>query len=257
MKFKPITYRNISLILWCVMALSLIICICTKSDFFDFLRYLVILPLLLFIYKYHTEKEKYIMVGDFKKIIKHQINNGCFQCARRLEKPSGVVVSCTDDGNGYLSQYIDCPEELGAVNEASSWDKRSNTKLPHDFIGYDKKGEIVVVNTLPYSFCTFNCGMGEKGSCDDSYLKISVCYVSNDDEYFDKYFKDLVFGAAVQQCAALCKKNKLKPNSVISDKEAYGMGMAGNCSSFEQWLIENGRSMEEFRNSVKDRLKGK
>lgn len=250
---KPIRYRNNCIFQWCALALSQIICFFTDSSILNIIRLLLLLSVVVSISNYRVILDKYINQGDYKKIIKYQTENGCYKCARPVEQIRGIVISCTEDDEPFLKRYVDYHSELGFNNEKNHWNNSQNTKMPHEFIGYDKNGEIVIVNTLPYSLSSFNCGKGENGSYDTSHLKLNICFKSDDKIYFE----NAVLGAAVQHCAYLCKKYKLKPESIFSDKEVFELGFAHNYTQVEQWMVEHSSSMNNFRKSVKDRLKGK
>ena len=253
MKKTPIKYRNRCLVQWCALVLSQILYQCTDSGVFHIIRSLLILCVVISIFNYRVVLDEYINKGDYKKIIRYQTENGCYKCARPVEQIRGIVISCTEDDEPFLKRYVDYHSELGFNNEKNHWNNGLNTKMPHDFIGYDKDGEMVIVNTLSYSISSLNCGKGENGSYDTSYLKLNICFKSDDKIYFE----NAVFGAAVQHCAYLCKKYKLKPESIFSDKEVFELGFAENYTQMEQWMVEHSSSMDDFRRYVKDRLKGK
>lgn len=253
MKNKPIKYRNICLVQWCALVLAQIVYQCTDYGVFEIIRALLMLCVVISILNYKTVFDRYINKGDYKKITKIQTENGCYKAVRPIEQINGIIISCTDEDEPFLKRYVDYHVELGFNNEKNHWNIKSNIKMPHEFIGYDKQEQLVIVNTLPYSISSLNCGKGKNGSCDMSYLKITICFKSDDKTYFE----NAVLGAAVQHCAYLCKKHKLKPQSIFSDKEAFEFGFAENYTQVEQWMAEHGSSMDDFRKSVKDRLKGK
>jgi len=253
MKKTPIKYRNSCLVQWCALVLSQILYQYTDSGVFHIIRSLLILCVVISIFNYRAVMDKYINQGDYKKIIRYQTENGCYKCARPVDQIRGIVISCTENDDPFLKRYVDYHSELGFNNEKNHWNNGLNTKMPHEFIGYDTDEKIVIVNTLPYSISSLNCGKGKNGSYDTSYLKLNICFKSDDMIYFEK----AVFGAAVQHCAYLCKKYKLKPEAIFSDKEVFKVGFAQSYTQIEQWMIHHGYSMNDFRKSVKERLKGK
>lgn len=253
MKRTPIKYRNFCLVQWCALVLSQIVYQCTDSGVFHIIRSSLMLCVTISILNYKVVLDEYINKGDYKKITKYQTENGCYKCARPVEQIRGIVISCTEDDEPFLKRYVDYHSELGFNNEKNHWNNSQNTKMPHEFIGYDKDGKIVIANTLSYSISSLNCGKGKNGSYDTSCLKLNICFKSDDMIYFEK----AVLGAAVQHCAYLCKKYKLKPELIFSDKEVFELGFAENCTQIEHWMSEYGSSIDDFRKSVKDRLKGK
>lgn len=233
--------------------LSFLALMISGSKLFSVTTDFFILLLLIAIINLYVEKAIYINSCDFRKIEKIQTENGCFKAAKLLDKINGIVLHSVKGAD--LKNYVDFNMELGYSPD--NWNKKSNTKMPHYFIGYNKNKEIIIINTLTHAYSSFLCGKGEKGSYDlspDGHLQIIICEPEEDDV---DYFNNAVFTAAIQHCCSLCKKLHLSPEQIVSDKEAFEKGYAADFSSLDAWLTLNNKTMDDFRVAVKNRLKGK
>ena len=234
-------------------ALSYLIFVISDNDFFSLLTKIFLIFLFLAITNLYVEKAIYINSCDFKRVEKIQTENGCFKAAKTLDTIKGIVLHSAKGAE--LKNYVDFNMELGYSPD--HWNTKSNTKMPHYFIGYNKNKEIIIINTLSHSHSSFLCGNGIKGSYDlspNGHLQVIICESEeNDEEYFDK----AVYTAALQHCTILCKTLHLSPEQIVSDKEAYEKGFAADFSSLDSWLSSNNKTMDDFRIAVKNRLKGK
>lgn len=196
----------------------------------------------------------YVLKIDYEILKKHQIKSDSYRLNLQVEKVRGIMLCCTGMNNPNLKQYVDYHQAVGYNEKQDHWNRQGKYKMPHIFIGYDKNQKIIAVNTLPYTTCGSVCGKGANGSFDlspNGHIQIMIC----EDSFEDKeYFKEIVFGAAVQICSVLLAKNGLKSKTVISDKEAFDSGFANEYSNFTDWLNKYGYTIEDFRSAVKARL---
>lgn len=200
-------------------------------------------------------RTKLIKMIEYHTLIKYQTTNGCYSLRDPMQKITGIVIHLSDENNPYLKHYVDFENELGKNTENNHWNKKAAPMIPHGFIGYDKNDEIIIVNTLTYDMTTRICGNGIIGSFDkspDAHIQIIICA---DALQNPEYFNNAVFGAAVQYCARLSKKFRIKPDFIVSDYEAYESGFAAQYSDFEKWLGKHGKTMAEFRTEVKEQRK--
>lgn len=103
-------------------------------------------------------------------------------------------------------------------------------------------------------------GLTADGSCgpatrealavrDGSFLKYDP--VSN-----QRYF-DAVWGRAVALCAYLCTEYGLDPlKDIVCHSEGYTMDIASNHADVMHWFPEHGKSMNDFRKAVSDKMNG-
>lgn len=183
--------------------------------------------------------------------------NECYKTARKM-KPAGIIVHSTGANNPYLKRYCDNEKEFGKNLYGNHWNQfRPNGQqiCCHAFVGYDINNKIKVAHTLPYDYCCWNCGSGSKGSYNFSpaYIQFEIC----EDGKTDKNYFNNVFDIAADYCVYLCKKFNIPISKVISHKEANKQGYASAHGDPDHWLANFGKTMDDFRKLVQDKLDGK
>ncbi len=187
----------------------------------------------------------YIDDVEYKHLSRYQTENGCYKAAKPLLSIRGIVIFCTNCNEPHLRRYIDYHTELGFNKEKKHWNYPHNIDMPHEFIGYNKNEEIVIINTIPYGY---SCFLNENthSSVLDGYIKIYIC--REDSQNMD-YFNNVVGGALVNLCSKLCKKYKLRPNDIILDAQSND-SINNICS---EWFSQNQYSINQLRFDVKSR----
>ncbi len=202
---------------------------------------------------YIRNRSSYNKQGTHRVLEKYQTKSGCYKAAKPLGEVKGIVIHSTGSNDPYLNRYVEDHNELGYNSAENHWNTPNSDKMPHIFIGYDKDKKVVIVNTVSYGIACWCCGSGSNGSFDappNGHIQIQICEDSLEDR---DYFRQAVFGAAVQICSSLCQTYNLKVQSITSDKEAFNSGYASNCSNFEDWLAKYKCTMDDFRSAVKTR----
>ena len=175
-------------------------------------------------------------------------NNGAYKAARAMPKgsPAGIILHSTGANNPNLRRYVNAPAICGDNPYHNYFDRADSDVCPHAVIGRDKDGVLRAAKLLPWNVCCWGCGSGSKGSYNYSpaYIQIEVCEDGlTDGEYFEA-----AFALAADLCRRLCKLYPtIKPENIISHKEACVRGYASNHGDPEHWLAKHGRSMDWFR----------
>ena len=177
-------------------------------------------------------------------------NNGAFRAARTMPQgsPAGIIIHSTGANNPYLKRYVNAPDICG-VNPYRNYFDRPNTDIcPHAVIGKDKNCEVKAAKLLPWNICCWGCGSGSKGSYNYSpaYIQIEICEDALNDR---KYFNE-AFSLAVKLCQRLMQNYGIRPENVISHKEACARGYASNHGDPEHWLARFGKDMNWFRSRL-------
>lgn len=182
--------------------------------------------------------------------------------------PQGIVVHSTGANNPYLKRYIQPADgypdydrilaDIGVNKYHNDWnriDTKSNPHhvCPHAIIGKNDKGEIECYQILPFEFCCYGCGKGDKGSynTDPAYIQFEIC---EDDLTNPKYFEQ-VMDTAIEFCATLVFLYNIPIKNIISHKEAHKLGYASNHRDIEHWANRYGWTMDLFRDKVTEKLK--
>ena len=178
-------------------------------------------------------------------------NNGAFKAARPMPtgSPAGIIIHSTGANNLNLKRYVNAPEICGENPYRNYFDRADSDVCPHAVIGKDKNGEVKAAKLLPWNVCCWGCGSGSKGSYNyaPAYIQIEIAEDAlNDRAYFEE-----AFGLAADLCQRLMKNYPtIKPENVISHKEACARGYASNHGDPEHWLARFGKNMDWFRSLV-------
>lgn len=177
--------------------------------------------------------------------------NLCYQAARKMPQgsPAGIIIHSTGANNPNLKRYVNAPDICG-VNPYKNYFDRANIDIcPHAVIGKDKNGEVRAAKLLPWNFCCWGCGSGSKGSYNyaPAYIQIEIA----EDALTDEAYFNEAFSLAVKLCQRLMQNYpSIRPENVISHKEAHARGYASNHGDPEHWLSRFGKDMDWFRSQL-------
>ena len=178
-------------------------------------------------------------------------SNGAFRTPRPMPQgsPVGIIIHSTGANNPNLKRYVNAPEICGVNPYKNYFDRQDSNVCPHAVIGKDKNGDVRAAKLLPWNVCCWGCGNGSKGSYNyaPAYIQIEIAEDALNDR---AYFED-AFGLAADLCKRLMKNYPtIKPENIISHKEACARGYASNHGDPENWLARFGKNMDWFRGQV-------
>lgn len=194
-------------------------------------------------------------------------NNDCYQFDT-IMKPKRIIVHSTGAPNSSLRRYVQptthqitgmgghTREEmlslLGKNKYGNDWNHSGLTKCVHAFIGQLADGSVATVQTLPWNLPAWGVGRGKYGSYNGSSIQFEIC----EDALKSKTYFDKVYDEAVELCATLCERYNIPVENVISHKEAHEQGYGSNHGDPHHWFKKFGRTMDDFRKAVKEKLNG-
>ncbi len=185
------------------------------------------------------------------KIIKHYLKkNDCYKAGKRRAKTTGIIKHSTGANDPNLGRYIDDPGYLGKNTGGNHWNQTGIAKCVHFMIGLDKAGQIAIYQLLPLDYRCWGCGSGSRGSYNATHVQYEIC----EDGLRDKKYFAEAFAAAAWLDAYICKMYGLKPDSVVSHKEAHARGYASNHGDCDHWLARQGKTMAWAREQAKKAL---
>ena len=178
--------------------------------------------------------------------------NACYIAGNRM-KPKGIMVHSTGANNPTLRRYIGPDDGLLGVNQyGNHW----NTYAPggqkvcvHAFIGKLKDGSIATYQTLPWDYEGWHCA----GSGNQTHIGFEIC----EDGLTDASYFSAVYQEAVELCVYLCKLYGLTEKDVLCHCEGQDRGIASNHGDVMHWFPKHGKTMDDFRASVKAGLEEK
>lgn len=180
------------------------------------------------------------------------MENDCYREHRTIV-PEGIVVHSTGANNKALRRYIG-PDDgiIGPNLYGNHWNQSGIAKCVNAMIGVDKNGALCCYQTLPWNYHPWGCGSGSKGSYNNSHIQFEIC----EDDLQDSDYFEQAFSMAADLCAYLCEKYGLTADSILSHHEAHRQGYASNHADCDHWLARFGKTMDDFRQIVRERIKG-
>jgi len=179
------------------------------------------------------------------------VNNDCYK-ANRYISPSGIVVHSTGANNPNLKRYVGPDDgKLGKNTYGNHWNKSGTGACVHAFIGKLADGSIATYQTLPWNMRCWGCASGRNGSYNNSHIQFEICEDGlKDATYFNK-----VYNEAVELCAYLIGLYPdIKVENIVCHQEAYRKGYGSNHIDVEHWFPKFGKTMDDFRSDVKNKL---
>ena len=182
----------------------------------------------------------------------YQTKNRCYLAAKPADH-IGILVHSTGVNNRNLKRYVDAPELAGVNTNGNHWNNPTGDKCMHAFIGLDKAGEMMAIQTLPYEYACWGCGSGKRGSYNYdpvAHIQFEICQGSDTDStYYHKAIE-----AAEEYCVYLCRLFGFTANDITSHKEAAKKGYASDHDDPIEWMECFGDDMNQFRARVAARL---
>ena len=180
--------------------------------------------------------------------------NDCYRAGRTI-RPQGVMVHSTGANNPSVARYVPGDDVIGRNQYANDWDRTGLNKCVHAFVGKFADGGVGTVQTLPWNRRGWHCGRGKNGSANDTHISFEIC----EDGLEDASDVKAVYQEAVELTASLCKEYNLDPLAdgvVICHKEGYQRGVASNHSDVLHWFPKFGKTMDDFRGDVAQKMRG-
>ena len=190
------------------------------------------------------------------------IENDCYKAGAGM-RPQGVMVHSTGVNNPNLRRYVQpvagqedyetLMAALGRNTNGNHWNRHiddpNKRKCVHAFIGKLADGSIATVQTLPWETQAWHCA----GKANGTHISFEICESDLEDPV---YFR-AVYQEAVAFTAHLCKLYGLDPladGAVLCHKEGARRGWASDHIDVENWFPKRGRTMDDFRRDVKERM---
>ena len=180
--------------------------------------------------------------------------NDCYRAGRTI-RPQGVMVHSTGANNPSVARYVPGDDVIGRNQYGNDWDRPGVEKCAHAFVGRFADGSVGTVQTLPWNRRGWHCGRGKNGSANDTHISFEICEDGLEDA---SYFK-AVYQEAVELTAMLCREHNLDPLAdgvVICHKEGYHRGIASNHSDVLHWSPKFGKTRDDFRGDVAQKMRG-
>lgn len=165
--------------------------------------------------------------------------------------PLGVMIHSIGANNPNLRRYLG-PDDgvIGENDYGNHWNNPGLDACVHGFVGKDKTGEVKAYQTLPWNFRGWHCGR----SGNDTHVSIEIC----EDGLGDSAYLSRCCDLAAEMTAEICREYGLDPMKkgvVIDHAEGHAMGIASNHGDITHWMKKYGKSMDDFRRLVAEKMK--
>lgn len=191
-------------------------------------------------------------------------NSTCYKQTTVAKKFTGIVVHDTGAGNPSLKRYVQPSDDdpmrdeiladIGKNAHKNDWNHKEREAGVHAFVGKNAAGEVETYQVLPFDKFAWGVGKGKYGSFNfdpTARIQFEIC----DDGYASEEYFYAAMREAQEYCAYLCAKFIFDPLSQIcSHHESYIAGFGGNHADCDEWLKKFGKTMDWFRDEVKELL---
>lgn len=181
----------------------------------------------------------------------------------------GVLWHSTGANNPNLKRYVQPDDvcgfrdellELIGVNQyKNDWNHTEHNAGLNAFIGKLADGSVSTLQTMPWDFAPWGCGVAYKGgpSCNSHWIQFEIC----EDDLKSKTYFDQVYKEACELTAYLCKMYNLNPKGTVSfegkdvpvilcHQDSYQLGLGCNHGDVLHWFKIYGKTMDDVRNDV-------
>jgi hypothetical protein len=182
---------------------------------------------------------------------KYLVNNYTYKMPVKIKAEHGIVHSTAV---GYTSKDVlfNSWNKYDALSvHGITDDKGSYKTLPYDYLGYHvgKKGN---GKTIGFEICEPK----NIAYANANHTKIDTTKYNPKDPAIIADFNKR-WNNAVEMAVDMCEKTGLTADKIVSHKEGYKMGIASNHGDPEHWFSLFGKTMDDFRRDVADKLKVK
>lgn len=181
----------------------------------------------------------------------------------------GVLLHSTGADNPALKRYVqptnpndDIIEILGINQYGNDWNHIYVEAGVNAWIGLDATNAVRSIQTLPWDYQPWGCGVGPKGSCNNGWIQIEIC---EDSLCNAKYF-EAVYREACELTAYLCSVYNINPKGTVVENgviiptilchaDSYKLQMGSNHIDLLHWFERYNKTMDDFRQEVENLLK--
>lgn len=218
---------------------------------------------------YSTQKEEMAKMkysNANQPLVCMMTNSTCYKQTRKMDI-KGVLWHSTGANNKTIKRYVQPSEndkncqsliaKIGKNTSRTDWNHSSQQAGVNAWIGALADGSVAAVQTLPWNYRPWGCGLGSKGSCNTGWIQFEICEDNlSDPNYFAKVYKE-----ACELTAYLCKTYNINPNgfvnvngvtvpTILCHQDSYQLGLGSNHADVYHWFKKYGKDMATVRKDV-------
>lgn len=160
-----------------------------------------------------------------------QINPFVRRYVQPLKNNSYYELNSTDRKLLGNNSYEVLMNALGENINKNDWNNSTAGACVHAFLGKAKDGSMCVVNTLPYTYACWGCGLPKKPNFNYSpngRIQFEICEEDVGTDKASAAYSQDAFVSAAMYCAYLCYRLNLNPsiafNSKVNNEKVYRVG---------------------------------
>lgn len=199
----------------------------------------------------------------------------CYRGTKKMEV-YGVLWHSTGANNPNLKRYVqpddnagfrdDWLELLGVNQYKNDWNHTEHDAGLNAWIGKLADGSVTSIQTMPWDFAPWGCGVAYKGgpSCNSHWIQFEIC----EDGLKDPVYFNEVYTEACELTAYLCNMYNIDPlglvkfsgqavPTILCHQDSYKLGLGCNHSDVYHWFNIHGKTMADVRQDVCDILANK
>lgn len=194
-------------------------------------------------------------------------NSTCYKGTSRMTV-KGVLWHSTGANNPAIRRYVQPSDNdpnknnliklIGKNSNGNDWNHVTVQAGVHAWVGLlgDDK-TVSTVQTLPWTYRSWGCGGGSRGSCNDGWIQFEICESNLQDKtYFNKVYKE-----ACELTAYLCASYNLDPKGtvmhngvkvpvILCHADSHSLGLGSGHADVLHWFKYHGKTMADVRNDV-------
>ena len=198
----------------------------------------------------------------------YQTQSTCFRGTHAMEV-YGVLWHSTGANNPWVKRYVQPDDDaidrtdmlnlLGKNQYGNDWNHTYHEAGLNAWIGKLADGSVVTVQTMPWDYAPWGCGVAYKGgpSCNSHWIQFEICEDGLDDPvYFNQ-----VYTEACELTAYLCKLFNVDPQgavrfagkdvpTILCHQDSYQYGVGCNHGDIYHWFKRHGKTMQSVRDDV-------
>lgn len=183
--------------------------------------------------------------------IVYATRSDCYNSGDRIN-PDAIVVHSTGCNNPNLKRYVQPDNgQIGVNSYNNSWNEPNCNVCVHAAIGKNKNGDVKTAQVLPWNYRAWGVYQGKNGSFNDNAIQFEML----EDGLDDKTYCKACYDKAVELCAYLCDKYKIKTSRIYSHHEVGIMGYGSQHIDPDNWWGKHGFKMDQFRKDVDKKIK--
>ena len=146
---------------------------------------------------------------------------------------------------------------LGKNLQGTDLNHTSKTYGVNAWIGETEDSSIISIQTLPWNYRAWGCGVGKKGTCNDGWIQNTICQNDNFEQTYMELCKlssYLCQKYNINPTGEVLTKNNQKIPTILTHSKAYQLGFCQRDDNFEKWLKQNDKTIFNIQYYIQNNI---